>query len=101
MLFKKQEKELKDLLDAYKKQNKDLKSNYSKLRQMYDRAITENKKLKDLNSESMKDRFYAIIGITKNTFEPIAYIEGMEIPKISSLHFDYDFMEIPSFQIKF
>lgn len=65
MLFGKREKELKDLLEIYKEQNRKLKSDIANLEELYQHEKQNNQEMKDITSEDMKDKFKVIVGITK------------------------------------
>ena len=101
MIFGKKEKELRDLLEIYKEDNKRLKSDYIRLEQLYDIQLDRNKMLTDINGEQLGEKFDTIIGITKRTYEPIVYIHGTEVPKVSELNLIYKNMEIPAIEIKY
>ncbi len=101
MLIKKKEKELRDLLEIYKEENRKLKSDYIRLEQLYDIQLDKNKMLTDINEEKLGEKFDTIIGITKRTYEPIIYIHGIEVPEVSSLILTYKYMEIPTIEIKY
>ena len=89
MLFKKQEKELKDLLEIYKAQNRKLKNDIENLNELYKFEKNQNKQLKDINGEDFKDKFKFVIYLPKDEKTPIIYIDGTNIQGFSRLYLTY------------
>lgn len=101
MLFGKREKELKDLLEIYKEQNRKLKSDIASLEEVYQHEKQNNQEMKDITSEDMKNKFKIIIGISKEHHEPIVYINGVKIPEAAQIEFEYQTEKVPEIKVKF
>ena len=101
MLTKKKEKELRDLLEIYKEQNRKLKSDIANLEELYQHEKQNNQEMKDITSEDMKDKFSVIVGITKKHIEPIVFVDGIKIPEAVQIEFRYQIGELPKIKVEF
>lgn len=101
MLLGKKEKELKDLLEIYKEQNRKLKSDIANLEELYQKEKQNNKEMQDITSDELKDKFRVIVGISKKHYEPIVYVDGIKIPEAVQIEFEYKIGELPKIKVKF
>lgn len=101
MLFGKKEKELKDLLEIYKEQNRKLKSDLNNMTEMFETEKQLNVSLQEIASSEFSEKFHTIIGITKGNFIPIVYVDGIKVPEMHSLNVEYKAGEYPKVQIKY
>lgn len=101
MLFGKKEKELKDLLEIYKEQNRKLKSELNNMTEMYEEEKNLNVSIQEIASSEFSEKFHTIIGITKGDFMPIVYVDGIKVPEMNSLNVEYEAGSYPKVQIKY
>lgn len=101
MLFKKKEKELRDLLEIYKEQNRKLKSDLNNMTEMFETEKQLNISLQEIASGEFSEKFHTIIGITKSNLMPIVYVDGIKVPEMYSLSVEYKAGEYPTVQIKY
>ena len=101
MIFGKKEKELKDLLEIYKEQNRKLKSDIANLEELYQHKKQNNQEMKDITNEDMKDKFRVIVGITKKHIEPIVFVNGIKIQEAVKIEFKYQIGELPWINVEF
>ena len=101
MLFKKQEKELRDLLEIYKEQNRKLKNDVANLEELYQHEKQNNVEMRDITSDELKDKFRVIVGINKKNNEPIVYVNGIKIPESANIVFEYQIGELPRIKVEF
>lgn len=101
MLFGKKEKELKDLLEIYKEQNRKLKSDLNNMTEMFETEKQLNMFLQEIAGSEFSEKFHIVIGITKDKFMPIVYVDGIKVPAMHSLNVEYKAGECPKVQIKY